>query len=132
MMFLFLYRFPFTLLFLLRCRCRFRFRFRFRFLFPFLFLFRIPVSDFSRRPLETKRKHLLWRLISYDFCEICCLICPVQKKLTKQHLTSTLNSQKMRSQLLEWQQTRLMTLKVYQSLTFLQKRLPGWSAKTNF
>ena len=54
------------------------------------------------------------------------------KKLIKQHLTSTLNTQKMRSKLLEWWQTRLMTLKVYPSLTFLQKRSPGWSAKTNF
>ena len=54
------------------------------------------------------------------------------KKSIKQHFTSTLNTQKMRSKLLEWQQTRLMTLKVYQSLTFLQKRSPGWSAKTNF
>ena len=47
---LLLYRFAFTLLFLFRW-C-FRFRFRFRFLFPFPFLFRIPVSCFSRRPVN--------------------------------------------------------------------------------
>ena len=33
--------------------------------------------------LETEQKRLLWRLISYDFCETRYLICPAQKKINK-------------------------------------------------
>ena len=53
------------------------------------------------------------------------VIRPVQR-WTKNCLTITLSSPKMRSKLLEYQQTRLMPLEICLSLTSPLKRLPGW------